>query len=85
VGELHLAGFARDLGSAQVPLLIDDHGAAIDEAVWALYRKIVERLGPTPTLIEWDNNIPPFATLLAEANRAREFMLKAGLIASEPA
>ena len=53
-------------------ILIDTHGAAIAESVWELYAHAVRRFGPTPTLIEWDNDIPPFATLAAEAARADE-------------
>lgn len=74
VGEIHLAGFAEDLDAAGARLLIDSHGAPIAEAVWALYRHTVTQLGPTPTLIERDQNIPPFAVLLAEARAAERIM-----------
>ncbi len=66
VGEIHLAGFA--------PLLIDTHGAPIADAVWDLYAFALERLGPTPTLIERDNNIPPLAVLIAEVQCAERWM-----------
>ncbi|MGE4243644.1 DUF692 domain-containing protein [Ramlibacter sp.] len=74
VGEIHLAGFARELDAAGAPLLIDDHGSAVDDAVWMLYRSVVERLGPCPTLIEWDNDVPEFEALLAEAGRAQAIL-----------
>jgi hypothetical protein len=50
--------------------LIDTHAAAITERVWGLYAYAVRRFGPIPTLIEWDNDLPPFAVLLGEAARA---------------
>ena len=67
VAELHLAGFSRDTDSAGAPLLIDSHGSRVDPAVWELYNNTIERIGPSPTLIEWDNHLPPLSTLLAEA------------------
>ena len=69
-GQIHLAGFARDVDAAGDPLLIDTHGAPVSQAVWALYRKVLERVGPMPTLIERDSDIPPLPVLLAEARRA---------------
>ena len=74
VGEIHLAGFAEDQDAAGAPLLIDTHGAAIAAAVWELYAFALECLGPTPTLIERDHNIPPLAVLLAEAQCAERWM-----------
>lgn len=71
VGEMHLAGFAEDRDDAGARLLIDTHGAAIDEAVWQLYADALERCGqPVPTLIERDNDIPALDVLLQEARRA---------------
>lgn len=74
VGEVHLAGFARDQDAAGAPLLIDSHGSPVDEAVWALYAHVIERLGAVPTLLERDNDVPALATLVAEAGRADEMM-----------
>jgi uncharacterized protein len=74
VGEIHLAGFAEDRDAADAPLLIDTHGAPVAEAVWELYAFALERLGPTPTLIERDNNIPPLAVLLEEARLAERWL-----------
>ncbi|MCC7182579.1 MAG: DUF692 domain-containing protein [Rhodocyclaceae bacterium] len=70
VGEIHLAGFARDADAVGAPLLIDTHGTAIDQAVWELYAYVLARTGPMPTLIERDRDIPPLSALLAEAGRA---------------
>lgn len=69
-GEIHLAGFACDRDAAGDALLIDDHGSAVAEAVWALYADALSRTGPQPTLIERDNNVPALAELVHEAQRA---------------
>lgn len=69
VGEIHLGGHdAEELPSG--PLLIDAHGTPVADPVWGLYADLIGRTGPRPTLIEWDNDVPPFAELLAEAERA---------------
>ncbi|EJN19725.1 hypothetical protein PMI36_04817 [Pseudomonas sp. GM79] len=78
VGEIHLAGFAEDTDSLGDRLLIDDHGAPIDNAVWALYRQVLERVGPIATLIERDNQLPAFSVLYAEARQADELLHCAG-------
>lgn len=74
IEEFHLAGFAEDRDSAGARLLIDDHGREVAGAVWDLYRRALARGCVAPTLIEWDNNVPPFDTLAAEAERARALM-----------
>ena len=70
VGEIHLAGFAEDTDSLGDRLLIDDHGAPIDNAVWRLYETLLARTGPVATLIERDNQVPAFSVLHAEAQQA---------------
>ena len=70
VGEIHLAGFAEDTDSLGDRLLIDDHGAPIDKAVWQLYEQVLARIGPVATLIERDNQVPAFTVLQAEAEHA---------------
>jgi len=76
VGEIHLAGHdAEDLPSG--PLLIDSHGAPVADPVWALYAAVLEQTGPLPTLIEWDTDVPDFATLLSEAARAKTVLARA--------
>ena len=70
IGEIHLAGFAEDHDAAGTRLLIDDHGAPVDVAVWALYERTLARLGAVPTLIERDNNVPSLPMLAAEAGQA---------------
>lgn len=73
VGELHLAGHARmTIGGEE--LLVDDHGSAVGEAVMALYADVLDRIGPRPVLIEWDNDLPPLDGLLDEAGRAQRLL-----------
>lgn len=67
VAEIHLAGHVeRDDG-----LVIDDHGSQVRDEVWQVFAHAVQRFGPTPTLIEWDTDVPDLSVLLAEAGRAR--------------
>jgi uncharacterized protein (UPF0276 family) len=66
VVQIHLAGHTNR-GS----YLLDTHSDHVDPAVWDLYRMTLRRCGPTSTLIEWDEAIPPFEVLAAEAARAR--------------
>ena len=69
VAEVHLAGF-----NAQGPVVIDDHGSRVHEPVWQVFRHAMRRLGPLPTLIEWDTDIPALNVLLAEALAAHTMM-----------
>ena len=72
IGELHLGGFTPEADEATpgAEVFIDTHAAPIAEPVWRLYAYALRRFGPTPTLIEWDNDIPAFDTLVAEAAHA---------------
>jgi len=69
VGEIHLAGHSVKEWRGQ-SLRIDDHGSNVCNEVWALYEYTLSLMGPKPTLIEWDNNIPALMTLSQEAERA---------------
>lgn len=73
VREIHLAGFTRKEG-LDAPLLIDTHSRPVSAEVWTLYVEAIARFGPVPTLIEWDQDIPEFEVLLAEAARAEEVL-----------
>ena len=70
VGEIHLAGHAEDRDDQGQPLLIDSHDRPVIDAVWDLYARTLGRTGAVPTLIEWDNDIPAWPELHAEARRA---------------
>jgi uncharacterized protein (UPF0276 family) len=69
IGEIHLAGHARN-ETEDGPVLIDDHGSRVPDAVWSLYEEALRRFGYRPTLIEWDTDIPPLDVLLNEAYTA---------------
>ena len=70
VGEIHLAGHAPDTDNDGNPLLIDAHDRPVADPVWNLYEYALSLTGPVPTLIEWDNDIPDWPILVAEAERA---------------
>lgn len=70
VGEIHLGGHTEEALSSG-PFLIDSHGSPVAGPVWALFSAVLQRTGPLPTLIEWDNDVPAFEVLMAEADRAQ--------------
>ncbi|MFZ5664876.1 MAG: DUF692 domain-containing protein [Pseudomonadota bacterium] len=76
VGEIHLAGHATEWHEGR-PLLIDDHGSPVTDLTWALFERFVGRAGAMPVLIEWDTNVPDYAVLMAEAERAASVMARA--------
>jgi uncharacterized protein (UPF0276 family) len=70
VGEIHLGGHDGDRDEHDAPLLIDSHNREVADPVWTLYAHAIARGGPKPTLIEWDDEIPDWPVLSAEADRA---------------
>jgi len=72
VGEIHLAGPERTEDG-----LIDSHGTSVLPEVWTLFGETVARIGPVPTLVEWDTNIPALEVLLAEAAMASAILSRA--------
>jgi uncharacterized protein (UPF0276 family) len=77
IGEIHLAGHSSNDVDGRI-LLIDDHGSRVAPAVWELYGQVVSRIGPRPTLIEWDTDIPELAVLLEEAAHADRVLERRG-------
>lgn len=72
--EFHLAGHVvRELPGG-ITLRVDDHGSRVSPAVWALYDEALTCIGPRPTLIEWDTDVPPLDVLLDEARTASRMM-----------
>jgi uncharacterized protein len=69
IAQYHLAGHAVNDADGE-PILIDDHGSRVRDAVWDLFAKTLRRFGSRPTLMEWDTDIPDLAVLLDEAARA---------------
>jgi hypothetical protein len=72
VFQIHLAGHSRS-GS----MLIDTHDHPVTDKVWALFERAIENLGPVSTLIEWDDQIPTYARLIEEAEKARRILERA--------
>jgi uncharacterized protein (UPF0276 family) len=72
IGEIHLAGHSVRPLADGATLRIDDHGSRVIAEVWALYEEALNRFGPLPTLIEWDNDVPPLDVLLDEAKKASD-------------
>ncbi len=71
VQEYHLAGYSMHDGC-----LVDTHDHAVYPEVWALYESVLQQIGPRPTLIEWDADIPALSVLTAEAAKAQSLMDK---------
>lgn len=77
-GEIHLGGHdAENLPTG--PLLIDSHGKAVADPVWALFAEVIAKVGPVPTLVEWDNDLPDWPVLAAEAARAGQILFAGGM------
>jgi uncharacterized protein (UPF0276 family) len=77
VKEIHLGGHDEEVDDVGAPLLIDTHGSPIAAGVWTLYAHVIARTGALPTLIEWDNDVPDWPTLLAEAVVAQNILCDA--------
>ncbi|MEQ9517923.1 MAG: DUF692 domain-containing protein [Parvibaculum sp.] len=79
IGEVHLAGHAVEVING-VELRIDDHGSEVVSDVWYLYERLIARVGPKPSLIEWDTNIPAWPVLFFEAQKADILMKQHDLV-----
>lgn len=77
VREIHLGGHDAQRDETGAPLLIDSHGAPVADPVWALYERVIAQTGPLPTLIEWDNDVPAWTLLAAEAHAAKAILERA--------
>ncbi len=77
VGEIHLAGHSFAATEHGGHLLIDTHGEAIADPVFALYAQVLTLTGPVPSLIERDNDVPDWPVLLAEAEKAAALLAAA--------
>ena len=77
VREIHLGGHAETVDDAGAPLLIDSHDTPVKDPVWALYETVLGRTGPIATLIEWDNDVPDWPVLRAEAEAAGRLLAAA--------
>ena len=79
IGEIHLAGHAVE-AVGNVDLRIDDHGSQVCSEVWRLYERLIARVGPKPTLIEWDTDIPTWDVLNTEAGKAQAILNQNDLV-----
>lgn len=77
VEEFHLAGHDEDADELGKKLLIDSHGKPVDEPVWVLFDYVLAKGGARPALVEWDNDVPDYPVLDAEAARANAHMIHA--------
>ncbi len=77
VEEIHLAGFAEDADDDGARLLVDAHCAPVSDPVWRLFERALSRRGPVPSLIEWDNDVPAWPLLRAQALRADAMLIDA--------
>lgn len=73
VGEIHLAGHARE-DHPDGPVLIDDHGSAVSDVTWAMFARFVWRAGRKSALVEWDTDVPTYEVLVGEAQKAEAIM-----------
>ena len=73
VGEIHLAGHSARTFAEDSTFLVDTHSTSVCEEVWALYQQAMQQGIYAPVLIEWDEDIPDFATLKAEAVKAASY------------
>lgn len=82
IGEIHLAGHEVDQAFGE-SLLIDTHGSDVSDPVWKLFAQVIAVIGPRPTLIERDANLPSFDAMMAERAVAQRHL--DGVIRPEPA
>lgn len=74
VREIHLAGHAADVDDEGRALLIDSHDRPVPDPVWDLFDIVAGQCGPLPTLVEWDNDVPEWPVLKAEATAAQAIL-----------
>jgi len=73
VQEIHVAGHSLQEVEGEA-VRIDDHGSAVSEAVWHMLEEVVGRIGPRPTLVEWDRELPEMEMLLGEVSKAEAIL-----------
>ena len=64
VKQIHLAGFSK-----KIDLLIDTHSKTISDEVWALFLSVIQKAGKIPSVLEWDQDLPPLPILLEETQK----------------
>jgi uncharacterized protein (UPF0276 family) len=77
VREIHLSGHSETIDDAGAPLLIDSHDTPVTDPVWTLYEELIGLTGPLASLVEWDNDVPEWPVLRAEAEAADAILKRA--------
>jgi uncharacterized protein (UPF0276 family) len=80
VAQIHIAGHSH-----YQKYILDTHDHPVIDPVWNLYAQAIGRCGPTATLLEWDDNIPTFAEVHAEALKANRFLAEVTAASTIPA
>ena len=70
VAQIHIAGHSKF-----EKYILDTHDHPVLDPVWTLYARAIERCGPTATLLEWDDRIPSFDEVHAEALKANRYLM----------
>ncbi|HZC34082.1 MAG TPA: DUF692 family protein, partial [Chthoniobacterales bacterium] len=78
VAQIHIAGHSKF-----EKYILDTHDHPVIDPVWELYARAIQRCGPTATLLEWDDNIPSFDEVHAEALKANRYLLGSELLCPE--
>ncbi|WP_018289779.1 DUF692 domain-containing protein [Verrucomicrobium sp. 3C] len=71
VSQIHIGGHSRFATH-----ILDTHDQPVADPVWQLYGYAIGKLGATPTLLEWDDRIPPFEEVHREAQKANRFLVQ---------
>ena len=69
VAQIHIAGHSKFQ-----KYILDTHDQPVIDPVWKLYEHAIRRVGRTATLLEWDDRIPSFDEVHAEARKAEKFV-----------
>ena len=77
VAQIHIAGHSK-----YEKYILDTHDHPVIDPVWRLYKRAIELVGPTATLLEWDDRIPSFEEVHAEALKAKKHMPDRAAVAS---
>ncbi|BBB09580.1 MNIO family bufferin maturase [Sphingopyxis sp. EG6] len=76
VGEVHVAGHSRKDDGIGGTIAIDDHGSAVGQSCWDFLAAFLRRAGPRPVLVEWDSDVPDYATLMGEVAKADALLVR---------
>lgn len=76
VGEVHVAGHSRKDDDMGGTIAIDDHGSPVRDSCWDLLAVFLRRAGPKPVLVEWDSDVPDYATLMREVAKADALLVR---------